>query len=953
MNKLDLYLKNLNHEFPIIAFSETWLKNHNCDRYGLDDYNAEHNCRPNRGGGGVSLYVKDTIEYTVRDDLCFQNDILETLFIEIGKDQFAKKQNIIIGVIYRPPDTDIKQFNDHILQCLAQIKTEKKIAFLLGDNNINLLNTDKHVASQDFADVMFSHSLFPTITKPTRVTDKSATLIDNIFYNNYVENTSSLTGILYTDISDHFPVFHIDYSVSEPLVSKSFKKRIYSMENMEHFSSKMREMNWTCVLQNNDVQNAYNMFYNEFSDVYNTCFPMKTFKQGYRTRKPWLSEGMKKSIKTKNKLYKQYKKTGSIEHESVYKQYRNNLNKLLTAAERSHYETLFNETKDNLKKSWRILKQVINKKKDTSSCSKFLVNQETTTDKNKIAKGFNQYFINIGPTLANKIPQDNKCPTTYMDNRVLESMVIAPVVEEEVRSIIKSLNDSSAGWDAISSRVVKATYSCFLTPLTHVVNISLLNGVFPSELKIARVIPLFKSGEPRNFSNYRPVSVLPLFSKILERLMYTRLLSFITKNNILYVFQFGFRKFHSPNLALIILVDRISKALENGDFVRGLFLDFSKAFDTVNHSILYKKLEFYGVRGLALKWFQSYLSEREQYVEYNNVYSDKDRIICGVPQGSILGPLLFLLYINDLCNVSKKLFSLLFADDSNMFLSGKDPDDLIRTMNEEMVKVIDWLQINRLSLNLNKTHFILFRRKRVRISLSTDLIINNVKIDMIERTKFLGVIIDQNLSFQSHINYIKGKVARGIGILYKSKPYFSFEIMRVLYNAFIYPYFTYCIEVWGNTYQSYLEPLIKLQKRAVRTIVGARKYAHTAPLFRELKLLNIKEIYIYCVQLFMYKYHHSILPLIFSDFYVRNNSIHEHHTRQQNLLHVPLIFTKPLSKTIRVSGVTLYNHFSNSLCLKVSYVTYKGILKRHIIDDDIINLVWTQWVIFYALILIS
>ena len=423
--------------------------------------------------------------------------------------------------------------------------------------------------------------------------------------------------------------------------------------------------------------------------------------------------------------------------------------------------------------------------------------------------------------------------------------------------------------------------------------------------------------------------------------MYTRLLSFITKNNILYAFQFGFRKFHSPNLALIILVDRISKALENGDFVLGLFLDFSKAFDTVNHSILYKKLEFYGVRGLALKWFQSYLSEREQYVEYNNVYSDKDRIICGVPQGSILGPLLFLLYINDLCNVSKKLFSLLFADDSNMFLSGKDPDDLIRTMNEEMVKVIDWLQINRLSLNLNKTHFILFRRKRVRISLSTDLIINNVKIDMIERTKFLGVMIDQNLSFQSHINYIKGKVARGIGILYKSKPYFSFETMWILYNAFIYPYFTYCIEVWGNTYQSYLEPLIELQKRAVRTIVGARKYAHTAPLFREWKLLNIKEIYIYCVQLLRYKYHHSILPSIFSDFYVRNNSIHEHHTRQQNPLHVPLIFTKPLSKTIRVSGVTLYNHFSNSLCLKVSYVTYKGILKRHIIDNDIINLVWT------------
>ena len=279
-----------------------------------------------------------------------------------------------------------------------------------------------------------------------------------------------------------------------------------------------------------------------------------------------------------------------------------------------------------------------------------------------------------------------------------------------------------------------------------------------------------------------------------------------------------------------------------------------------------------------------------------------------------------------------------------MFISGKDPDDLIRTMNEEMVKVVDWLQINRLSLNLNKTHFILFQRKRVRVSMSIDVIIDNVKIDMVERTKFLGVIIDQNLSFQSHINYIKGKVARGIGILYKSKPYFSFETMRMLYNAFIYPYFTSCIEVWGNTYKSYLEPLVKLQKCAIRTIVGARKCAHTALLFINLKLLNTKEIYIYCVQLFMYKHHHNILPSIFSDFFVRNNSVHEYDTRQHNLFHVPLIFTKPLSRKVRVSGVTLYNHSSNVLCLRVSYVTYKGILKRHIIDNNTMNLLWTLWV---------
>ena len=184
-------------------------------------------------------------------------------------------------------------------------------------------------------------------------------------------------------------------------------------------------------------------------------------------------------------------------------------------------------------------------------------------------------------------------------------------------------------------------------------------------------------------------------------------------------------------------------------------------------------------------------------------------------------------------------------------------------------------------------------------------------------------------------------MAQGIGILYKSRPYFSLETMRMLYNAFVYPYFMYCIEVWGNAYQSYLEPLVKLKKRAVRTITGARKYEHTLPLFQNLNLLNIKEIYIYCVQLLMYKYHLGHLPPIFSDFYVQNNLVHDYHTRQENLLHVPLIQTAPLSKSVRATGLSLYNHFRNLICLRVSYVTYKYNLKRHILDNTTLNLVKT------------
>ena len=249
------------------------------------------------------------------------------------------------------------------------------------------------------------------------------------------------------------------------------------------------------------------------------------------------------------------------------------------------------------------------------------------------------------------------------------------VISDEVIKIIKQLNTGSCGWDDISASVVKTTFQSFIEPLTHILNISITKGVFPNEMKIARVIPLFKSGDSMVFSNYRPVSVLPVFSKILERLMYNRFLSFIQKHHILYLYQFGFRVDHSPNLAMLFLIDKLSTALDDGEYVLGLFLDFSKAFDTVNHDILFAKLEHYGIRGVALDILRSYLSDRHQFVVYNDVKSDNQKITCGVPQGSILGPLLFLLYINDLAYVSTKLFSLLFADDSNMFLTGKDPNE--------------------------------------------------------------------------------------------------------------------------------------------------------------------------------------------------------------------------------------------------------------------------------------
>ena len=762
LSYLQTYLNNLDIQFSVIGISETWLEPYNVDCYGMDGYKEEHLYRSERMGGGVSLHVMNGIEYFVRNDMSIIDEHLESLFIEVDKSCLSNENNSLIGVIYRPPNTDIDIFINHLMTILDKIKLENKSCHLMGDFNINLLNAESHSKTGNFLDILASYSLMPNITKPTRATEETSTLIDNIFCDNIKENLNTISGILYTDISDHFPIFYIDYSSSVDNTEQFATRRLYNENNKKKFCKQISEYNWDNVLLCTDSQESFSTFHKEFSYIYNSCFPSKILKLNYRNRKIWLTNGMKESIKIKNKLYRKCKKYPSPENEQRYKSYRNKLNSLLKLAEKKHYEMLIEENKNNLRNTWRVIKEVVNKHKTPSPNLRFLVHNKITCDKATIANGFNSYFLNIGPNLANNVAPSPKSHSSYLKEQQINSIFIQAVIEEEVHTVIQQLKLGSAGWDSISPDIIKLCDRYISTPLTHVINLSLSQGHFPRELKIARIIPLLKSGDPMIFSNYRPVSVLPAFWIIYERIMYNRLIKFLNDFDILYDFQFGFRTEHSPNIALIYLVDKIIDSLNNGKFVIGLFLAFKKAFDTVNHEIMLSKLYHYGIRGVAHKWFGSYLNNREQYVEYAGTKSELNNITCGIPQGSILGPLLFLLYINDLANVSNVLFSILFADDSNLFISGDDPNDLVSTMNKAMIKVIDWLRANKLTLNTDKTHFVLFRRQRKLANLTQSLIISGQHIAQVKSTKFLGIIIDDSLKWGEHAKYVKGKISRGM-----------------------------------------------------------------------------------------------------------------------------------------------------------------------------------------------
>ena len=614
---------------------------------------------------------------------------------------------------------------------------------------------------------------------------------------------------------------------------------------------------------------------------------------------------------------------------------RNHIVTVIRESKKLHFKKYFTENINNIQNTWKGIKSVININnsiRNEPSCIR--INNNIITEPKEIANNFNNYFANIGQNLQSKIYQKDLNYKEYLTQENDYSFFIKPTDKEEIINIINNININKAiGPHSIPSDILHSIKNYIADPLSKIINLSFVKGIYIDNLKIAETIPIFKEkGNKLDCSNYRPISLLSNINKIIEKLMHSRLYNFLSIHNCIYDHQFGFRKNHSTNHALLNLTEEIRDALDNNSFAAGVFVDLQKAFDTVDHTILLNKLNYYGIRGITNNWFKSYLSNRRQYVTINGFKSDVAIMKYGVPQGSVLGPLLFIIYINDLNIAIKYCSTRHFADDTNLLITNNNLKQLKKHLNLDLSNLNKWLKANKISLNASKTELLVFRHPNKKITYDLKVKLNGKRLMQSKFVKYLGLILDSHLNWRYHTDILASKLSRTIGMLCKIRHYVDSNTLRSIYFGIFSSLMTYGSQIWGQFQNKYVNRILKLQDKAVRIINFGLSSDSRNPLYCKSKILKFSDNIKLLNFIFVYDSLKNNLPSILNNNFTRVNRYHTHNTRYaiKNTVALPKIKTQIYGiKSIKFQSSSSWNFFigkypdkqlfnqTRSLCKKI------------------------------------
>lgn len=826
--------------YDIIVLSETWQLGED-DKYDIDGYTMHYNGANVNQNDGVIIYIRSEINANI------ENIKLTKSGVTFSKVCF-KLNNINYGVTcaYRPFETKVELFLEDFEQYLSN-NLENQIELLIGDMNIDIIKKNEQNVNL-YLSTLNLYGFQSTINGPTHI----KTCLDHIFIKNKLKSNliRKSTFILNSDLTDHFPVMISFLCDNNNKNETKYVTKTTNTINYETFRNLISNETWLTVVSEDDVEISTEKFCKIVTDILSQSKEKKTCTYKDRNKiKPWITNGIINSIKQRDKMKKRLLSNNSTNAKNTYKNYRNNLHKIIQNCKYNYYKRQIEGNTHNYKKVYQIISEAVDDKKIKNKNNLIIKddNNHPFANKKLMANYCNNFFTNIGNEMANKITT----PTNIFNIQYnsLSSMFLKPVNEKEIIRQINSLkNNCAPGIDGIDSKLIKTFHLELLKPLKHIINLIFKTGVVPTHFKTSIVTPIHKAGDKSKINNFRPISVISNFSKIFEKCLKERLVDFFACNDVLSTNQFGFCNGLSTTDAIYVLAKNITDNLDSSNKCLAVFLDLAKAFDTVPHDSLLNVLDIYGVRGHVLKVFESYLGNRSQIVKVDDAFSDPLTVKIGVPQGTVLGPLLFITYINSLTNINIDNGTVIsYADDTVVIFRGKTWEEVRNSTKAGITRIKNWLDSFKLTLNISKTNYIAFS-----LTMANRPDFSNIQfegmdqvINEVASTKYLGITIDQHLKWDEHVLKLSNNIRKLIRKFYILREFLGKKLLSSVYKALVESLIRYGLVIWGGLTNTCMKQLNVVQNYILKIINRKEKRYPTSLLYSE-EILDVRSLYILC-----------------------------------------------------------------------------------------------------------
>lgn len=841
----------------------SFLQNISLANYRLSSYF----CREGELWGGTAIYIRNTLgsdfeisQTSFNSDNISHNFSVQSIF-ELSEVRLnINETHTPCAVIYRPPHNDhtsFRLFFDSLDKYLASVVKNTRQLIIAGDFNIDPVLHEREFI--EFQDILSCYGLNILADFPTRISKNSESCLDY-----FISNINGNITMIEPFISDHsailcgIPVADFRENLFSQAIGRNFCEN-----NILEFKVRLGWEEWRDVYDTSSVNSKYDNFIETILHHLEIACPQQKLRFSQVKKMSWITSEIKIM---KTELLNTYSRWISTKDSAIKREYstqKNIYRKAISKAKSDFIKSTIKASKNPSKTSWQFINNSRNNVKSSHSKNIVLsVNNTQVSDPYLVSNTFNDFFSHI--PIASGFHTDQHSPSDrfdLLDSPNSELTIFPSTNKKELLKVIQSMsNKKSSGKDGLSMEIIKKCSSELINPLLDVVNSSLRGGVFPDGAKLAIVKPLFKKDDPDLPQNYRPISLLPTISKIIEKIACNSLVDYLMNNEILFINQFGYQRKKSTKLALVNFVSRCIDALDGGETAIGCFIDLSKAFDCVVHSVLLEKLAAIGIKDKALEWIESYLSNRSQITKIDatdkcgvkkSFFSDSKPISYGVPQGSILGPILFLIYINDISNHLPSNLLTIFADDTSLLVKHKDLASLEQETFFNINTLSQYFSSINLHINPQKTQSIVFMTDQKRNNLAragTDLpavVLNEDSIAESEYVSYLGVRMDGGLRWTEHIAGLAKQLSSGIFVLKNISSLNNLSLSMLVYYSLFESLIRYSIILWGHSSSLNLNRIFRLQKRAVRTILKLKPTVSCLDHFKKLNILTVPSIYMF------------------------------------------------------------------------------------------------------------